>query len=130
VSSLLLELDPAGRFSHLELATAGGLLTLHPEPDGTLHGNAVTAAGIRHIRGMPWAADGVIVVAGSAVCQAVAGSGRRIGDRVPMLRIGTDLALARDTLEVTAEDGDGLPVLVDAMSWPLEETADEGVVPS
>ena len=45
-SSLLLELDPDGRFSHLELSTAAGLLTLHPEPDGTLHGNAVTAEGI------------------------------------------------------------------------------------
>ena len=125
VSSLLLELDSRGRFSHLELATAAGLLTLHPEPDGTLHGNVVTAAGISHIGGMPWAADGVIVVAGSAVCEAVAGSGRHVGDRIPMLRIGADLALARDTLEVTNDGGGGLPVLADAMSWPLEETADD-----
>ena len=31
VSSLLLETDPDGRFSHTELATPAGLLTLHPE---------------------------------------------------------------------------------------------------
>src|SRR5436189_2001251 len=55
VSSLLLELDPDGRFSHLELATTAGLLTLHPEGDGTLHGNAVTADGVHHVVAVPWA---------------------------------------------------------------------------
>jgi hypothetical protein len=127
VSSLLLELDPDGRFSHLELSTAAGLLTLHPEADGTLHGNVVTASGINHIRGMPWVADGVIVLAGSAVCQAVAGTGRGIGDLVPVLRIGADLTFARDTIQLTTADvGDGLPVLSGAMSWPLEEADDDG----
>ena len=53
-SSLLLELDPDGRFSHLELSTAAGLLTLHPEGDGTIHGNAVTTAGLTHVIGLPW----------------------------------------------------------------------------
>jgi hypothetical protein len=125
VSSLLLELDPDGHFSHLELATAAGLLTLHPEPDGTLHGNVVTADGISHVRGMPWTADGVIVVAGSAVCRAVAGSGRRVGDRITVFRIGVDLALARDTLELTNGEGDGLPVLSGARTWPLEEAGDD-----
>jgi hypothetical protein len=127
LSSLLLELDPDGRFSHLELSTAAGLLTLHPEADGTLHGNVVTANGIDHIRGMPWVADGVIVLAGSAVCRAVAGTGRGVGDRVPVLRIGADLTLVGDTMKLTtAEVGDGLPVLSGAMSWPLEEAADAG----
>ena len=37
--ALLLETAPDGSFSHLELATPAGLLTLHPEGDGTLHGN-------------------------------------------------------------------------------------------
>ena len=126
VSSLLLELDPDGRFSHLELSTAAGLLTLHPETDGTLHGNSVTADGISHIRGMPWEADRVIALVGSAVCQAVAGAGRRVGDRVPVLRIGLDLSLARDTLELTTDPGDGLPVLSGAASWPLEEADGDG----
>ena len=41
-----------GSFSHLELATPAGLLTLHPEGDGTLHGNAIEAGGIRHVAGL------------------------------------------------------------------------------
>ena len=41
VHALLLETDPDGRFSHLELARADGLWTFHPEGDGTLHGNHV-----------------------------------------------------------------------------------------
>src|SRR5262249_7602181 len=53
-SSLLLELDPEGRFSHLELSTGAGLLTLHPEGDGTLHGNSVTSAGVGHVVALPW----------------------------------------------------------------------------
>ena len=35
----------SGRFSHLELAAAAGLWTLHPEGDGTLHGNHVDPRG-------------------------------------------------------------------------------------
>ena len=54
VARLLLETDPDGRFAHLELSTAAGLLTLHPEGDGTLHGNAVTADGVEHVVGVPW----------------------------------------------------------------------------
>src|SRR5689334_6864494 len=68
--SLLLELDPDGRFSHLELSTAAGLLTLHPEGDGTLHGNAVTGDGVRHIAGWAWDAERAIEVEGSVVCEA------------------------------------------------------------
>lgn len=66
--SLLLETDPEGRFSHLELSTAAGLLTLHPEPDGTLHGHAVVEDGIRHVVGLPWEAAGVVVLEDSVVC--------------------------------------------------------------
>ena len=47
VHALLLETDPNGRFSHLELARADGLWTFHPEVDGTLHGNHVR---VRHRR--------------------------------------------------------------------------------
>ena len=60
--------DGSGRrFAHLELSTAAGLLTLHPERDGTLHGNAVTAAGMRHVVGLPWPADSLLVVHGSPI---------------------------------------------------------------
>src|SRR6185503_20526967 len=76
--SLLLESDPEGRFAHLELATDVGLLTLHPESDGSLHGNAIVdhgeahlrdATGVEHVRGLPWPADGIALVEGSLICQ-------------------------------------------------------------
>jgi hypothetical protein len=125
-SSLLLELDPERRFSHLELSTAAGLLTLHPEPDRTLHGNAVTGNGIRHIAGWPWSPDRAIALTGSTVCLAAAR--RRDGaGATEWLAIGLDLALdpvvrlvRRDSSLV---DADGLPVLADGASWPLEEEA-------
>src|SRR5215208_2384288 len=48
-AALLLETHPTGTFAHLELATASGLLTLHPEGDDTLHGNVVASTGIEHV---------------------------------------------------------------------------------
>jgi hypothetical protein len=120
-SSLLLELDPDGRFSHLELSTASGLLTLHPEPGGTLHGNAVTSEGMRHVAGLTWDSDGAVLVDGSAVCRA---AGVRAG-RAPTssLRIGLNLALEVGTpaIDASAATSDGLPVLVDGASWALED---------
>ena len=71
-SSLLLETDPAGRFSHLELSTPSGLLTLHPEADGTLHGHAIVSDGIEHVEGLGWDADGIVLLDGSTICRAVA----------------------------------------------------------
>jgi len=70
ISSLLLELDPRRRFSHLELATAVGLLTLHPEGDGSLHGNAVEATGVRHVVAVPWQPDDLLLVAGSPISRS------------------------------------------------------------
>ncbi|MDP9481850.1 MAG: hypothetical protein M3P84_01355 [Chloroflexota bacterium] len=50
VRAVLIESDQAGRLTRLEIATAAGLLTLHPDGEGTLlHGNVVTPAGIRHL---------------------------------------------------------------------------------
>ena len=123
-SSLLLELDPDGRFSHLELATATGLLTLHPEGDGTLHGNAVTAHGVAHVRGLPWALDRAIDVEGSAI--AVATWRRKDGSWLHDLQvIRPDLSLERTThvvrINEQAVDAEGLPVLDRGETWPLEE---------
>ena len=121
-SSLLLELDPDGRFSHLELSTAAGLLTLHPEADSTLHGNAVTSSGIRHVVGLAWDRDGAIWLSGSSVCLA---AGRRPdGSRaVTWLEVGLDLALEMRAArpDWTLVDADGLPVLRDGAAWPLEQ---------
>jgi len=121
-SSLLLELDPDGRFSHLELSTRAGLLTLHPEPDGTLHGNTVTAGGVGPVAGLAWDHDALVLLEGSAVCAAVGAS--RGGQRGPMaaLRIGLDLSLERSVVppNPNAAGPDGLPALAAAESWPLE----------
>jgi hypothetical protein len=121
-SSLLLELDPDGRFSHLELSTAAGLLTLHPEPDGTLHGNAVSATGMRHVVGLEWSRETAIDLAGSSVC--VAAGRRPDGWRAgTWLHVGLDLELETRILQVdwTLVDDAGLPVLDEGVSWPLDE---------
>ena len=132
VSSLLLETFPDGRFAHLELSTEAGLLTLHPEGDGTLHGNAVVSSGVRHVVGFPWPDGSVIALEGSAVAIAaaawyvreskppLAADGRR-----PAAMIDASLqlhaaALPADALAGDRIDADGLPVLADGATWPIE----------
>jgi hypothetical protein len=118
-SSLLHELDPDGRFSHLELSTAAGLLTLHPEGDGTLHGNVVTTSGVGHVVGVPWNPDTAVVLEGSTVCLAAA---ERQVDGRGWLQITLDLHLRPMTgpLPEVAVDADGLPVLDAGGTWLLE----------
>lgn len=70
--SLLLETDSEHRFRHLELGTSSGLLTLHPEPDSTLHGHAVVSAGVKPVAGLPWDEDAIVVLTGSVVCVVAA----------------------------------------------------------
>lgn len=146
VHSLLLETDPDGRFSHLELATPAGLLTLHPEPDRTLHGNALSDAGLDHVVGLPWDRDGLVILAGSPVAAAAAVHllarilpGAGVSLSYPALRIDAGLRLERGTIEVTRTatgsyvlagigpvtvDEEHLPLLADARSWPLEPAID------
>ncbi len=118
-SSLLLELDPDGRFSHLELATAAGLLTLHPEGDGTLHGNRVVSGGVEHVVGVPWDPETAVVVEGSVASRAAASV-----ERPPngYLVIGLDLSLrpSSGSIDAGPVDASGLPVLSGGRSWPLE----------
>jgi hypothetical protein len=139
--SLLLETDPAGRFSHLELATPSGLLTLHPEPGATLHGNVLESGGLRHVVGVAWDADGVVDIAGSVVCGPAAAIRLRNA-------VDAGASIERATLWITPElvvgvgpqrierpeadvwrigggeafrtDEGGLPLLRDARSWPLD----------
>lgn len=140
VHALLIETDPNGRFSHLELALAGGLWTFHPEPDGTLHGNHVAAtAGVRHIAGRPFAPDDALIVDGSPVSLAAIAWGHAAGALVRPVAgvvIGADGTLVEQP-EIRIErltatrwqvgegspieiDEAGLPVLDDGETWPLE----------
>jgi hypothetical protein len=120
ITSLLLETDPAGRFAHTELSTAAGLLTLHPEADGTLHGNVVTDGGLRHVRGLPWTTSSVVLVEGSVIASAAAT--RILGGSVAHgVRITLELDVVAINETVSLEvDADGLPVFSDAATWPLE----------
>jgi hypothetical protein len=120
ITSLLLETHPDDRFAHIELSTAAGLLTLHPEADGTLHGNVVTTLGIRHVIGLPWTPRSVVLVQGSVLASAAA---RRTlaGSSADGVRITLqlDLVPTRETISLEVDD-DGLPVLDEAATWPLE----------
>jgi hypothetical protein len=120
ITSLLLETHPDGRFAHIELSTAAGLLTLHPEADGTLHGNVVTVLGIRHVIGLAWAPQSVVLVEGSVIASAAA-IRTLAGDAADGVRITLDLEVVAIHEPVSLEvDADGLPLLDDAASWPLE----------
>ena len=139
--ALLLETAPDGAFSHLELATPAGLLTLHPEGDGTLHGNSVETGGIRHVVGFAWEPDGVVDIEGSPVagasCAHLLAAKVEPGDstRRTILRVTAALLLTTGPGTIERLDGeawriaggapvradaDGLPVLADRASWPLE----------
>lgn len=132
VSSLLLETFPDGRFAHLEASTAAGLVTLHPEDDGTLHGNTVTAAGIHHVVGVPWPAGSVVVLDGSPIAIAAAAwylreakPPRDPSGRQPIVMIDPNLrvtaaSIPPDGLAHDRIDADGLPVLENGETWPLE----------
>jgi hypothetical protein len=141
LGSLLLEADPDGRVNHAEFGTAAGLLTLHPESDGTLHGNVVTTDGVEHVAGLPWSPHAVLLVEGSTVAAAAAAYALRStiasGESSFRPAVFVDLGLAVTTGDVTIEragedtwrlgstgeiaiDGDGLPLLVGARIWPLE----------
>jgi len=143
--ALLLEVDPDGRISRVELTTAAGLLTLHPEADETeLHGNVATADGMRHLT-FAWSPDHALQVEGRPLASAVAarhlGSRIRVGEGTQVPVIVIDAALlprpAVAHVERPAEDrwlferdgvverftldADGVPIgLADAVDWPLE----------
>jgi hypothetical protein len=141
ISSLLLETDADGRFSYLEASTAAGLITLHPEAGTELHGNVVTSAGVEPIAGLPWSPAGIVLLDGSAIAQAAAAFGLR--DRIKPGSAGSDpgllvtLALSIEPAPIEVEridefrwrfgngeplemDTDGLPILVEGETMPLE----------
>lgn len=144
--SLLLETDPDGQFSHLELAVPRALLTLHPEGDGTMHGNRVEAGGtgVGHLVGLPFGPDGLVLLEGSPVAAAALilalgdavaseGSVRRPAVIVDgAARVHPDRSILVERRSTTAWhigagegldleiDDRGLPILDRAAIWPLE----------
>jgi hypothetical protein len=145
VTSLLLETDTSGRFAHLELSTTTGLLTLHPEGDGSLHGHAVVggehSVGVEPVPGLTWQPDGLVIVEGSTICQlaAIHLLGRSLPEfsavSQPAVAIHPTLAcqptvvrVERITRDRWRFGGDppidveerGLPLLRDGEMWPLE----------
>ena len=144
VASLLLETRPDGSVGKLELATAAGLLTLHPE-GSTLHGNVARPSGLEHVA-LPWPERGlVLVVVAPSTAAAAArllepGVGVGEGHTLTGVSIGLELAVTPTTFRVarlterrwvfvvaaTGDalavdlDEDGIPVLAEADTWPLE----------
>jgi hypothetical protein len=146
IRSLLLEVSAAGRPTRLEITTSAGLLTLHPEPDeSALHGNVVRNDGVAHLA-FPWSPEHELIVLGSPASATI--TLRRLAARVvvgatqpvDVLRIDDALdprpalwtaeRVARHAWHLRAIDGleerrltvddEGKPVLLDALSWPLE----------
>ena len=115
----LAELDDRGLFARLELTTAAGLLTFHPEPDGaSAHGNVTGPDGVRPIA-VPWAAGWGIELDGDPFGSAV------LAGREPMLVVAADLSLRQTSDEPgtppLSVDDRGIPTLLHAREWPLEE---------
>lgn len=121
--SLLYETDPAGRFTHLELASPVGLATLHPDGDATLHGNVVRSdQGVRHVVGVPMQAGGALLVAGSLVSGAAVAGSHSIGGVAVVLDPATLVLSSRELTasDLVTIDGRGVPVGADITTWPLE----------
>jgi hypothetical protein len=142
LTSLLLETDPEGRFAHLETSTSAGLITLHPEPDGTLHGNVVSTDGVTPIAGWPWSDDAIVLLEGSPICQVgaairlAASIGSPSTRAVPTVFISLPLEPESRSMQVERIDAqtwrfgaslpltldeNSLPVLAASRVWALEE---------
>jgi hypothetical protein len=145
VASTLLEVSTEGRLARLELATPAGLLTLHPEGSGGLHGNAVTRHGVRHIR-FAWSNEHELAIDGTLIASAI--TAHRLarttrtgeGSALRVVAVGVELSvradarffhrLAQDTWRIDGDTG-STTVAIDARGiprwpgetdeWPLEQ---------
>jgi hypothetical protein len=135
-----LETGGDGRFQKVESAAGRGLLTLHLERDGRLHGHRVVGNGVEHLQlDVPVPALVLVgwdAVGGSALSGALGpiaetarfgiavvsdGLGievRQLGAS-PVGRRSIELEMDGRTLRVDV-DGDGLPVVAGGDTWPLE----------
>jgi hypothetical protein len=117
VASHTLELDPGGRFSHLESAIAAGLLSLHREPDGSIHGNRVSERGVDHLQ-VPAPAPGLVLVGTGSVGLAAMAAG--LGDdasdgpeEMDIVEVGDDLGVRLAEARVRRRDGGLVEVRTD-----------------
>lgn len=142
VDDLLLEVTPEGRLGRVELTTAEGQLTFHPEPDEqSAHGNVVAASGVRHLA-IGWSPGRRLEIPASPIADAIlvhgsAGAGAPVvAGAVPVATVGADLVPRLRTVPLeragagewlldgrpVSLDADGLPDLgAEAVAWPLEE---------
>jgi hypothetical protein len=113
----MVEIDPAGVFTRLELASPLGLLTLHPEPDRrSINGNVVTADGVRPLA-LDWSATAALAIAGDSFGSCILLGGAAAPTLVIRPRLGV---VAGDSSPALERDDRGIPILVDAQEWALE----------
>jgi hypothetical protein len=117
LSDLLLEVDPAGRWTRLELATTAGILTLHPERDEqSVHGNVVTDGGVLPLA-LAWSPRHRLLLPDEPVAAAALWSNSDPGEEGPGIVV--DARLEPVVIEAAVPPSrppDGLP----GASWPLE----------
>ena len=118
--TLLAETNQAGRLVRLELATAAGLLTLHPDLEETvLHGNVVTPTGIRHLTFDPT----IVRVDGSPAAGAIA-----VASLAGLVEVGAtmrvDLVVVDDRLE--PRSGSWAVSRLEPRTWRLVEPHEPG----
>ena len=118
VHSGLIELDSKAQFARLELATRHGMLTLHPEPDGlSIHGNVVSAAGVRGLA-FAWHAGASLAIAADAFATTILAT----GEGTATLVVEPGLAMVEGGVAHRLPvDQRGVPLLIDAEEWALEE---------
>ncbi len=137
-----LEIDPDGRFARLESASGMGLLTLHRESDGSVHGNRVTDGGVEHLTIPAPAPDLALVGSGQlGVAALVRGLALDVDRRgFDVLEVGDDLGVTVVSCSVVLDPAGAWEVRTDhhvrrgqfdpfarpaeapsaSISWPLE----------
>ena len=121
VVSGLVELAPDGRFSRLELAASGGLLTFHPVDDGrAAHGNVVTPRSVVPIA-TNWRPEWGVGIVDDPFGSAIAGWR---GDGLVVTWHHDELVWREPgrhpDVGASPRDDRGIPRLDDAAEWPLE----------
>jgi hypothetical protein len=118
VHSGLIELDGQAQFARLELATRHGMLTLHPEPDGrSINGNAVSATGVRGLA-YAWHPGASLAIAADAFATTILATGEGTATLIVEPRLAIVEGGIAHRLPV---DQRGVPLLIDAEEWALEE---------